>query len=133
LLVLTVEAQREVARQHRRPNALVLVVSLRNGTVALAVLRRRLVCASRALGQLPLIAVPDRGEVFVHLVGVVVQVTSRPEPMVSASLPVPNLLDQPRPCSARPAASGSGPTSAASPAPWVLPKVWPPAISATVS
>ena len=32
-----------------------------------------------------------------------------------------------------PAASGSGPTSAASPAPWVLPKVWPPAISATVS
>ena len=33
-----------------------------------------------------------------------------------------------------PAPSGSGPTwSSASPAPWVLPKVWPPAISATVS
>ncbi len=32
-----------------------------------------------------------------------------------------------------PAASGSGPTRAGSPAPWVLPKVWPPAMRATVS
>src|SRR5690606_10883651 len=56
LLVLRVEAQREVARQHRRANALVLVVSVRNGTVAHAVLRLPLVCACRALGQLPLIA-----------------------------------------------------------------------------
>src|SRR5271167_3510951 len=31
------------------------------------------------------------------------------------------------------APSGSGPISDGSPAPWVLPKVWPPAMSATVS
>ncbi len=31
------------------------------------------------------------------------------------------------------AASGSGPTCAVAPAPWVLPKVWPPAMRATVS
>src|SRR3954451_15488073 len=31
------------------------------------------------------------------------------------------------------APSGSAPTSDGSPAPWVLPKEWPPAISATVS
>ncbi len=31
------------------------------------------------------------------------------------------------------AASGSSPTASAGPAPWVLPKVWPPAIRATVS
>ena len=31
------------------------------------------------------------------------------------------------------APSGSGPTCDAGPAPWVLPKLWPPAISATVS
>ncbi len=29
--------------------------------------------------------------------------------------------------------SGSGPTRSASPAPWVLPNEWPPAISANVS
>ena len=53
--------------------------------------------------------------------------------IVSPPLPVPKLFFQPRPCSSRPAASGSGPTWDAGPAPWVLPKVWPPAISATVS
>ena len=52
---------------------------------------------------------------------------------MSAPLPEPNALFQPRPCSSSGAASGSGPTRSASPAPWVLPKVWPPAISATVS
>ena len=59
--------------------------------------------------------------------------TSRPEVMVSLPLPEPHELFQPRPCSSSGAASGSGPTRSASPAPWVLPKVWPPAISATVS
>ena len=52
---------------------------------------------------------------------------------MSPALPEPNEPFQPRPCSSSGAASGSGPTRAASPAPWVLPKVWPPAISATVS
>lgn len=53
--------------------------------------------------------------------------------MASLPLPVPNVLFQPSPCSSRPAASGSGPTFDAGPAPCVLPNVWPPAISATVS
>ena len=53
--------------------------------------------------------------------------------MVSAPLPVPYWLIQPRPlpCTGQP--SGSGPTSSGLPAPCVLPKVWPPAMSATVS
>ncbi len=53
-----------------------------------------------------------------------------------ASLPTPEacLLSQPRPPVSIGAASGSGPTySSGSAAPWVLPKVWPPAIRATVS
>src|SRR5882724_11789363 len=72
-------------------------------------------------------------KLLLHLVGVFVQITSRPLVIVSAPLPLRNLLFHPRPCSSTGAASGSGPTSAASPAPCVLPKVWPPAISATVS
>ena len=47
---------------------------------------------------------------LLHFVGVVVQVTSRPLVIVSPPLPVPKLFFQPRPCSSRPAASGSGPT-----------------------
>ena len=54
--------------------------------------------------------------------------------MVSSALPLPQLLIQPRPCSSLSAAAGSAPTqSAGFRAPWTLPKVWPPAISATVS
>ncbi len=68
-----------------------------------------------------------------HVTGVGVQAPSRPLVMVSSPLPLPWRLVQPSPISWRGAASGSGPTSAASPAPWFLPKVWPPAISATVS
>src|SRR5678816_1075159 len=67
---------------------------------------------------------------LLHFVGVCDQVTSGPPVIASLPLPVPNLLIHPRPCASRAAPSGSGPTSAASPAPWVLPKVWPPAISA---
>ena len=70
---------------------------------------------------------------WLHSAGVVVQVTSRPEVMVSAPLPVPWLFFQPRPCISRPARSGSASTLLSGAAPWVLPKVWPPAMSATVS
>src|SRR6186997_3043909 len=70
---------------------------------------------------------------LLHLVGVCDQVTSGPPVMASAPAPAPNLLFQPRPCSAISPISGAGPTCDGSPAPWVLPKVWPPAISATVS
>src|SRR5664280_2512548 len=66
--------------------------------------------------------------------GVGVQAPSSPLEMVSSPLPVPKLFLQPRPMSWRGAASGSGPTySLGSAAPWVLPNVWPPAMSATVS
>ena len=53
--------------------------------------------------------------------------------MVSSALPLPCWLIQPRPwaCTGQPC--GSGPTSEGSPPPWLLPKVWPPAMSATVS
>src|SRR5436190_1088739 len=57
--------------------------------------------------------------------------TSGPPVIASAPKPVPCLLFQPSPCSSRAPLSGSGPTSDGSPAPCVLPKVWPPAISAT--
>ncbi len=53
--------------------------------------------------------------------------------MVSAPLPLPAAFFQPRPCSSRGAASGSGPMLLGSAAPWVLPKVCPPTIRATVS
>src|SRR6201999_1678930 len=70
---------------------------------------------------------------LLHLVGVCVQVTSGPPVIAWAPMPVSYLLFQPRPCSSRAPLSGSGPTSDGSPAPCVLPKLWPPAISATVS
>src|SRR5215469_9744674 len=66
-------------------------------------------------------------KLLLHLVGVVVQMTSRPLPMASPAIPVRNLLFHPRPCSSMGAASGSGPTLAAGPAPCVLPNEWPPA------
>src|SRR5215469_15662285 len=62
-------------------------------------------------------------KLLLHLVGVVVQITSRPLPIASPALPVLNLLFQPRPCSSMLAASGSAPTLSAGPAPCVLPKV----------
>ena len=70
---------------------------------------------------------------LVHCVGLVVQVTSRPLVIVSPPLPLPKLLCQPKPCASMPADWGSSATWDEGAAPWVLPKVWPPAISATVS
>src|SRR6516164_11475323 len=60
---------------------------------------------------------------LLHFVGVWDQMTSGPPVIASGPLPVPNLLFQPRPCSSIGAASGSGPSSDGSPAPWVFPKV----------
>src|ERR1700760_3291679 len=68
---------------------------------------------------------------LLHLVGVCDQVTSGPPVMASVPTPVLCLLFQPRPWFSSAAPSGSGPISEGSPAPWVLPKVWPPEISAT--
>ena len=69
-----------------------------------------------------------------HVVGVGVQVPSSPLVMASSPMPVPKLFAQPRPCSASGAPSGSGPTwPTGTAAPCVLPKVCPPATSATVS
>ena len=68
-----------------------------------------------------------------QVVGLGFQAPSMPLVVVSPPLPVPWLLIQPRPISSMGAASGSGPTLAGSPAPWALPKVWPPAMRATVS
>ncbi len=65
--------------------------------------------------------------------GVVVQVTSRPLETVSLPCPLPKLLTQPRPCASIGAPSGSGPLCDSGAAPCALPKVWPPAIRATIS
>src|SRR5215813_3339890 len=56
-------------------------------------------------------------KLLLHFVGVVLQVTSGPPVIASLPLPVPNLFFQPKPCSSIGAPSGSGPTSAPSPAP----------------
>src|SRR4026207_237608 len=53
--------------------------------------------------------------------------------MVSTPMPVLKPLFQPKPCASMSAASQSSPTCDLGPAPWVLPNVCPPAISATVS
>src|SRR4051812_47131780 len=66
-------------------------------------------------------------KLLLHLIGDLLQVTSRPLVMVCGPLPVPKLLCQPRPWPSRPAASGSGATCDVGAAPWVLPNEWPPA------
>src|ERR1035438_986267 len=58
---------------------------------------------------------------LLHFVGVCDHVTSGPPVMVSAPMPVPCLLFQPRPWSSSAPPSGSTPISEGSPAPWVLP------------
>src|SRR5579863_5570537 len=58
-----------------------------------------------------------------HFVGALVHAPSSPLVMVSSPLPVPKVFLQPRPCSLRGAASGSGPTYSSPAAPWVLPTV----------
>jgi hypothetical protein len=61
-------------------------------------------------------------------------VTSSPLVMTSRPFPVPKPCFQPKPWSSMGAPSGSAPTYwSGSAAPWVLPKVCPPAMSATVS
>src|SRR5688572_19904638 len=70
---------------------------------------------------------------LLHFVGVLDQAPSRPLVIVSPPLPLPKLFFQPQPCCSRGAASGSGPTWVAGPAPWVLPNEWPPMMSAAVS
>ena len=73
-------------------------------------------------------------KLLLHFVGVVVQVTSRPLVIVSAPLPVPKLFFQPKPCSSRPAASGSGRHIATQgQRRGSCRSEWPPTISATVS
>src|SRR5687767_16000904 len=57
---------------------------------------------------------------WLHFVGVVVQVTSRPLVMASPARPDPNVLVQPMPIASRPAPSGSGPTLSGTPAPCAL-------------
>ncbi len=53
--------------------------------------------------------------------------------IVSTPLPLPEVFFQPRPCASTGHPSGSGPTKSGLTAPWHLPNVWPPTMSATVS
>ncbi len=68
-----------------------------------------------------------------HFVGSLVQAPSSPLVMVSGPLPVPKVFFQPKPWYSTGHASGSGPTYSEPAAPWHLPKVWPPTMSASVS
>ena len=65
--------------------------------------------------------------------GVVDHVTSGPPPIVSPPLPDLYVLTHPSPWFSIGATSGGGPTNDGGAAPWVFPKVCPPAMSATVS
>ena len=133
-LVDRVEPQREVGRQHRRGVALRRVVRVGDGAGARAVLRLPLVRAGRALGQLPLVPEQDLEEAVVPRGRRVGPRTLEPAGDRVAALAgaegVPPaqalLLDARRPRARRRRGRRV-------PAPWVLPKVWPPAISATVS
>ena len=68
-----------------------------------------------------------------HWVGSGVQLPSMPFVIVSLPEPAPFGLCQPSPIASIGAISGGGPISLAGTMPWLLPKAWPPAISATVS
>ncbi|WP_237817217.1 hypothetical protein [Mycobacterium lepromatosis] len=67
-----------------------------------------------------------------HFVGVDVHITSMPLVIASLLTPVLKELFQPRRISSKGVASGSVPTSSASPVSWVLSNVWLPTISAAV-
>ena len=134
LLVGRVDPQREVGRQHRRRDA----SSTDRGRPG-PCRRQRRPSASTDSRRPDSWSAPIRSsnrflkKLLLHFVGVVVQVTSRP--LVIAS----------RPCRCRSCSSSRGPAprgaalrvrdrrGCAGPAPCVLPKVCPPAISATVS
>src|SRR5437868_4367088 len=57
-------------------------------------------------------------KLLLHLVGVVVQVPSRPLVIASPALPLPKEFFQPKPCASRGAPSGSGPQLLSGAAPW---------------
>ena len=114
--------------------ALRRVVRIRNRAGARAVLRRPLMRAGRALGQLPFVAEQVLEEVVAPLrrrrgPGDFQAAGDRVTAVAGAEAVLPAealLLDV--------GAFGLGADmSSRRPAPWVLPKVWPPAISATVS
>ena len=134
LFVDRVEPQREIGRQHGRRDPLRRVVRVRHGAGAGAIFRLPLLRAGRALGQFPFVAEEVLEETVAPLrrrggpgdfqaAGDRVAAFARAE----AVLPAEALLFE----------AGrfrlSAPRASPAPAPWVLPKVWPPAISATVS
>ena len=134
LLVGRVEAQRQVGGEHRRRQALRRVVRVRDGAGTGAALGHPLLRAGRALRQLPLEAEQVLEEVVAPLrrrggpgdlqaAGDGVAALAGAEAVASSRGPAPRCRQ----------ASGSLPTCEAGAAPCVLPKVWPPAISATVS
>ena len=134
LLVGGVEAQGEVGGQHGRRDALRRVVGVGDGARARAVLRLPLVGAGRALGQLPFVAEQVLEEVVAPLrrrggPGDLQAAGDRVGALAGAEAvpPAEALRLQAGGFRLRPD------VAATAPAPWVLPKVWPPAIRATVS
>src|ERR1700729_1348331 len=66
-----------------------------------------------------------------HFVGSLVHAPSSPLVTASTPLPLPKVFFHPMSCASTGQPSGSGPMYSAPAAPWHLPKVWPPTMSAT--
>ena len=134
LLVGRIEPQREVRRQHRRRDLLRRVVGVRDRAFTGAVLRLPLLRASRTRGQLPLVLEEVLEEVVAPLGrrrGPGDLETARDGVGSRCRFRSCSSSRNPAPRGCRPPVRG--PTWVAGPAPWVLPNVCPPAMSATVS
>jgi hypothetical protein len=132
-LVSRVDAQGDVGGQHGRRDPLGRVVRMRHGAGAGAILRLPLMRAGRALGQFPFVAEQVLEEVVAPLRG-----RGGPGDFQAAGDRVAAFAGAKAVLPAQALLLEAGrfrlrPTWDAGPAPWVLPKVWPPAMSATVS
>ena len=134
LFVSRVEPQGEVRGQHGGRDSLRGVVRMRHGAGASAVLRLPLMRAGRALREFPLVAEQVLEVVVAPLrrrrgPGDFQAAGDRVSALAGAEFvrPAQALLVDARPLRA------PAPRLDSAAAPWVLPKVWPPAMSATVS
>ena len=130
-----VHPQREVRRQHHRGVPLRRIVRVGHGALGRGIRGRPLLARRRGSSSAPTRSLNRLSrKPLSHFVGLLVQAPSSPLVIASAPLPVPKVFFQPRPCVLDGAALGLGTDVARrSAAPWHLPKVWPPTMSATVS
>ena len=129
-----IHLQRKVRREHHGGVPLRRIVSIRHGSLGLGIRGSVLLRTGGARRQLPVVLME-----VVEIPVVPLRRVSGPCALEAAGdrvgpFPLPNVFLQPKPCSSRLVPSGSGPTcSGAGAAPWALPTVCPPTMSATVS